>query len=174
MRRILLLTLVAGLCAGFLAGSGSPAVVTAGGATSITTRTDVELSVLSLINEARRDHGLRPLKASKALARAAAGHARSMARLGFFAHESADGTTAGERLRRAYSGSQVGETLLWRSPDVTPGEALRMWLQSAGHRRILLSGSFRDVGLSAVHATGAPGAFQGRDVTIVVADFGAP
>ena len=70
--------------------------------------------------------------------------------------------------------SQVGETLLWRSPDVTPVEALRMWLQSAGHRRILLSGSFRDIGLSAVHATGAPGAFQGRDVTIVVADFGAP
>ena len=97
----------------------------AGGTTSIATRTDVQLSVLSLINEARRDHGLRPLKASRALARAAAGHARSMARLGFFAHESADGTTAGERLRRAYGGAQVGETLLWRSPDVTPVEALR-------------------------------------------------
>jgi uncharacterized protein YkwD len=150
-------------------------MVRAGGATSIGTWTDVELSLLSLINEARRDHhGLRPLKPSRALARAAAGHARAMARLGFFAHESADGTAARARIRRAYDGSQVAETLLWRSPDVTPEAALRMWLQSPGHRRILLGGSFRDIGLSAVHATGAPGAFGGRDVTIVVADFGAP
>jgi uncharacterized protein YkwD len=57
-----------------------------------------------------------------------------MARLGFFAHESADGTTPGARIRRAYDGSQVGETLLWASPDVTPEQALQLWLQpSPGH-----------------------------------------
>lgn len=97
-----------------------------------------------------------------------------MARLGFFAHESANGTSPFERIRRHYRGSSVGETLLWRSPDVTPEEALALWLQSPPHRRVLLGSAFRVVGLAAVHVEGAPGDFNGLDVTIVVADFGAP
>jgi len=163
MRRALLLTVLL-LCCGAVVATGAAATV-------VTSRSATGTSIVSLINDARRAHRLKPLRVSQRLARAASGHARAMARLGFFAHESADGTSAATRIRRFYRGSTVGETLLWRSPDVTPREALRMWLASPPHRSILL-GSFRDVGLVAVHATAAPGAFGGRDVTIVVADFG--
>ena len=50
-----------------------------------------------------------------------------------------------------------------------------MWLKSPPHRRVLLGSAYRVVGLAAVHVEGAPEATStGLDVTIVVADFGAP
>jgi uncharacterized protein YkwD len=93
---------------------------------------------------------------------------------GFFAHESRDGTSPSTRIRRYYRGSTVGEALLWRSPGVSPDEAIELWLASPPHRKILLSTALRDAGIGAVHVTAAPGYYQGLDVTIVVADFGAP
>jgi uncharacterized protein YkwD len=135
-------------------------------------RDAVETPLVALINEVRADRGLRPLRSSRALARAAAGHASAMGRLGFFAHESPDGTSATERIRKRYRGTSFGETILWRSPDVTPEQALAMWMTSPPHRRVLLASSFRDIGVAAVHVEGAGGAFDGMDVTIVVADFG--
>jgi uncharacterized protein YkwD len=96
-----------------------------------------------------------------------------MARLGFFGHSSADGTTAAERIRRFYRGSAVGETLLWASPTLSARQALDSWLASPPHRSIILDGSYREVGLGAIHVAHAPGAFGGREVTILVADFGA-
>jgi hypothetical protein len=47
-----------------------------------------------------------------------------------------------------------------------------MWLDSAAHRKIMLTARWREVGLSAIHVTSAPGTFGGREVTIVTADFG--
>ncbi len=78
------------------------------------------------------------LRRSPALARAAADHARAMGQRGFFSHSSADGTSPGARIRRYYRGSAVGETILWRSPDVSAAEAISMWLKSPPHRVILL------------------------------------
>ncbi|MCC6223256.1 MAG: CAP domain-containing protein [Thermoleophilia bacterium] len=134
----------------------------------------LEPAVLAGINKARKARGLRPLRASGALARAATRHARSMAREGYFSHTSGDGTGPSARIRRFYGGSAVGETLLWRSPGVTAGQAVAMWLSSPAHRSILLAPGFTEVGLAAVRTAGAPGAFRGLDVTILVADFGAP
>jgi uncharacterized protein YkwD len=132
----------------------------------------IEAPLLARINAERRSHGLVPLRRSSALARAAAAHARAMGREGFFSHSSADGTSPGTRIRRYYRGTAVGETMLWRSPDATPAEALRMWLGSPSHRAILLNPDFREVGLGAVHAERSGAAFGGGEVTIVVADFG--
>ena len=137
----------------------------------------LEAPVLRLINRTRHAHGLAPLRLSASLARAAEAHASEMARNGFFAHESADGTSAADRILRYYRVSgyrrwTVGENLLWRSPDVSPGEALRMWLDSPPHRRVLLLASFSEIGLAAVHVGSAGGDYGGHAVTILVADFG--
>ena len=128
--------------------------------------------LLAKLNATRRAKGLAPLRRSPALARAAADHARAMGERGFFSHSSADGTSPGARIRRYYRGSAVGEAILWRSPDVSAAEAIRMWLESPPHRVILLQRSFRDVGFAAVHVENAGGAYGNRSVTIVVADFG--
>jgi uncharacterized protein YkwD len=98
-----------------------------------------------------------------------------MAQAGYFAHESADGTAFWKRLRSFYAPKSywsVGENLLWSSPDIDGQHALQLWLASPEHRRNLVNPSWREIGVSAVHATQAPGVYQGLDVTIVTTDFG--
>jgi uncharacterized protein YkwD len=133
----------------------------------------IEAPLLSKINATRRANGLRALRSSAGLARAAARHARAMGAQGFFSHSSSDGTSPATRIRRYYAGSTVGEVILWRSPGITATEALRMWLGSPSHRRLLLSSGFRDIGIAAVRVDRASGAYGGRPVTIVVADLGS-
>jgi uncharacterized protein YkwD len=131
-------------------------------------------SVLARMNNARAAHSLHMLRRSAGLARAAAAHARSMAKNGYFSHSSPSGISPAARIRRYYHGSLVGETLVWRSPILTADGAISAWLDSAPHRAILLGARFRFAGISAVHVPDASGAYGGRAVTIIVADFGAP
>ena len=137
----------------------------------------LESGVLAEVNSYRRSHGLVPLRLSSRLTAAAGAHSRAMATKGFFAHESADGTAFWKRVQRYYPSRRfrtwsVGETLLWSSPGVDAAGALRMWVNSPPHRRVLLNGRWREVGLSAVHVKVAPGVFNGLEVTVVTADFG--
>jgi len=169
--RLVLALAVAALCA--LAALPSAQAAPASPAAAVVAADTLEDAVLARINSTRRSKGLKPLREAKGLDRAATVHARSMLREGFFSHTSPDGTSASARIRRFYGGSAVSETILWRSPDCTAGEALQMWLTSPPHRAILLSSGLRDIGLAAVHGT-ASGVYGGRSVTIVVADFGAP
>ena len=46
------------------------------------------------------------------------------------------------------------------------------WLNSSAHRDILLDRSWCELGVSALHDSSAPGDFEGREATIVTADFG--
>lgn len=134
----------------------------------------LERSLLERINAARRAGGLRILRSSSGLRRAAAAQARWLARSGSFTHSSADGVSPDRRIRRYYRGRLVGETLLWGSPSVGAAEALARWLASPSHRSVLLDGRFREIGVGAVSVQDAPGAYGGLDVTVVVADLGAP
>ena len=138
----------------------------------------LEPRLIERINALRRSRGLHLLRISTQLRRAAAFHSASMGRRGFFSHTSADGTSSTRRIRRFYPSAgysywTVGETLLWSRRRVTPRRALRTWLNSPGHRSVLLSGRWRRVGLAAIRVRNAGGAFGGQDVTIITADFGA-
>ena len=137
----------------------------------------LESGVLVEINAFRRSHGLVPLRVSASLASAARQHSQSMATAGYFSHDSADGSSFWRRVQRFYSSRKfgywsVGENLLWSSPDVAADGALQMWLDSPPHRENLLNPRWREIGISAVHTSAAPGTFHGLDVTIVTADFG--
>jgi uncharacterized protein YkwD len=150
------------------------------GATSqapTTAMASLERGVLANINSYRRAHGLGPLRLSARLTAAARFHSSEMAQRGFFSHDSASGGSFDRRIVRYYpvKGSRywsVGENLLWSSPNVDATAALTMWVNSPEHNKILLTGRWREVGLSAVHVTSAPGTYGGREVTIVTADFG--
>jgi len=144
---------------------------------NLTANNALERGVLGEMNALRKRHGLRPLRLSSRLSAAANAHSLSMARNGFFAHESADGSAFWRRVERFYGSKgypywSVGENLLWSSPDVDPAGALKMWMDSPPHRKNLLTARWREVGLSAVHVQVAPGIFNGLEVTIVTADFG--
>ena len=62
---------------------------------------------------------------------------------------------------------------MWASPDLSSSSALSLWMGSAPHRANLVSRRWREIGLSAVHVTAAPGVFGGQAVTIVTANFGS-
>jgi uncharacterized protein YkwD len=130
----------------------------------------LESSVLQKLNAIRARHGLVPLRA------AAAQHSREMAADGYFQHESADGTAFFKRIAQWYSSKgygywAVGENLLWSSPSVDSNRALTMWMHSPEHRANILNASWREIGVSAVHAT-AGGSYGNQPVTIITTDFG--
>ena len=138
----------------------------------------LEAQVLADVNATRRQRGLKALRFSSSLARAADFHSRDMARRGYFSHESANGAAFWRRVQRFYPSAgyrswAVGENLVWASPELTAPSALSMWMGSPPHRANLLSRQWREIGLSAVHSTSAPGVFGGHPVTIVTANFGA-
>jgi uncharacterized protein YkwD len=135
----------------------------------------LESGLLARVNSVRRSHGLRALKPSKALSAAASRHTRQMLREGVFQHDSREAFW--KRIERFYDSSgysswEVGENLAQGSPELDAVATVRMWLASPSHRVNLLSHSWREVGLGAVHVASAGGAFGNAPVTVVTADFG--
>jgi uncharacterized protein YkwD len=171
MVRGIALTLVT-LAAALLASSAVAAPAKpAGGLSSL------ESGVLIQLNQLRAKHGLAALRISPKLTAAAREHSQQMAADGYFAHESADGSAFWKRLKTYYASSpwqywSVGENLLWSSPDVSPSQAIKLWLDSPEHRKNMLTGRWREIGVSAIHVPAAPGVYNGLDVTIVTTDFG--
>jgi uncharacterized protein YkwD len=137
----------------------------------------LEQGVLADLNGLRKEHGLAPLRVSTSLSAAARQHSSEMAARGYFSHSSANGSSFDKRISRYYPMGRsrfwsVGENLLWSSPDVDAGGALEMWWNSPEHRKNMLTGRWREIGISAVHVAAAPGTYGGREVTIVTTDFG--
>ena len=137
----------------------------------------LESQLLGQINTLRARHGLRRLRLSPGLTAAAAQHSASMAQKGYFAHESADGGSFFKRIAyyytyRGYARWSAGENILYSTPDIDSGAALRLWMNSPEHRANLLSRSWREIGLGAFHSSNAPGVYNGDAVTVVTADFG--
>jgi uncharacterized protein YkwD len=139
--------------------------------------TALEAGVLAQLNRIRVAHHLLPLRFSVRLEQAADQHSREMGDDGYFAHSSLDGTAYSTRIADWYPDAgyrhwAVGENLLWSSPNVTADETLRLWMRSPEHRANILTPTWRDIGIAAVHVDAAPGDFGGHDVTIITADFG--
>ena len=173
---------IAALVALALTLSASVGVAAAAPTASADTRTvtavdSLEAQVLAQLNAIRRKHGLVPLKISRPLTAAADAHSTAMGTHGFFAHDSRDGSEFWKRLKRfygpaGYSQWSVGENLLWSSGRLDAAEALRLWMNSPGHRKNILTARWREIGLSAVGVRAAPGVYGGRDVVIITTDFG--
>jgi uncharacterized protein YkwD len=170
LRRIVLLAALTVL-AGPATGSARPqgAVSPSG---------SVQAALVRQMNALRATHGLSLLRLSPALNAAAAVHSTQMARMGYFSHNSANGQSFSQRVAsyyppRGYRSWTVGENLVYGSPDLGAARALRLWLSSPPHRANLLNPHWHELGLSAVHATSAPGVYGGSPATIVTADFGA-
>jgi uncharacterized protein YkwD len=137
----------------------------------------LESSVLVDINAFRAQHGLARLRLNTQLSSAAQAHTQEMARDGYFAHESADGSVFWKRVQTYYRSTpwhywSVGENLLWSSPGVDGKGALKLWLASPEHRANLMNPHWREIGVAAVHEVRAPGVYRGLAVTIVTTDFG--
>ena len=154
-----------------------PAVGAAADAPRMTPADRLESAVLDELNLVRLEHGLRELSLSAQLTEAAETHSREMLAAGFFAHESRDGTSFARRIRGFYKPSaarrwKVGENLIWRARRLTARRAVAAWMASPGHRENLLAPEFREVGIAALRARGAPGVYGRRRVVVLTVDFG--
>jgi uncharacterized protein YkwD len=139
--------------------------------------TGLDGEILARMNAIRAERGLVRLAPSSALATAAEDHSTQMAVIGRFQHQSVDGSPFWQRIEHFYPAAgfsrwAVGEMLFWSSPRASVTSTVGDWLASSPHRKVLLDPKWREVGIAALYAPGAPGDFHGRAVTIVTADFG--
>ena len=146
-------------------------------ATTTSVATQMQRLVVAEINVVRRSHGRGRLTLSNQLTRAGQEHARELAIAGYFSHDWSDGTPFGSWIRRFYpvAGARswsAAENLEWSAQEVTPAQAVELWLASPAHRRILLDTRWRQVGLGVIRANGAGGIYGGQSVVIMAAEFG--
>lgn len=104
-------------------------------------------SILHAMNSVRARHHLPALHASRALTRAASAHSSDMARSGSMSH----GAFA-QRIGHYVSSRMVGENLAWSS-RCSSRTIVRMWMNSAPHRHIMLSRGFRRAGVGISRAS---------------------
>lgn len=122
-------------------------------------------AVVCEINELRTERGLARVSPDRRLERAGEAYARDMVRRGFFSHVSPEGAGSVDRLRGTgyITGAvawRVGEVLAWgRAARSTPAATVDAWMHSPPHRRVLLNGRYRDIGVGVAPGTpfGGPG-----------------
>jgi uncharacterized protein YkwD len=119
-----------------------------------------ENTMLRLVNHARTSRGLHAVRSYEALHKAARAHAGDMLRRDYFAHSSLSGLTVSTRARRAgycvngWSSWSVGEVIAWGSgARGTPQAIFKAWMRSSGHRKVILTKRWRDVGIGCSRGT---------------------
>lgn len=109
--------------------------------------TDLEVTVLRLVNEQRYRHGRRPLKTSPRLRMAAQAHAKDMMERNYFAHNTKRGSPWHVRIKRVAGRTfaAIGENIAYGQDDAA--EVVAAWMASPEHRKNILSKDFTHMGL---------------------------
>jgi uncharacterized protein YkwD len=120
-----------------------------------------EDQMLSKINSYRAQHGLPRVRKSKSLTRSAERYSWKQLRNGYFGHSS--------RIQASSKYRRLGEILAWsQGTSARVSSTFRMWLNSAGHKAVIVDRNFRYVG-----AGRASGRFKGGKATIWTVQFGS-
>jgi uncharacterized protein YkwD len=113
------------------------------------------------LNQVRRANGLAQLRASESLHRSSTRYAKHMIGAEYFGHAS--------HIAASSAFGRVGETLELHSGwHADASQTIDEWMNSPAHRAVLLSPSFRYVGMGIAH-----GRLGSRLVTVWVAHVGA-
>jgi uncharacterized protein YkwD len=137
--------------------------------------TTAERAALCLINGQRRTRGLKPLRLNRALSAAARQHSRDMVQRHYFSHTTPDGSGPVQRVgRTGYlapgRGWELGEDLAWGvGSRGSPQGIVSAWMHSPGHRKIILTPSYREVGIGLDWGAPTPMSLPAATYT---ADFG--
>lgn len=124
--------------------------------------------LVDLANKDREEKGLKTLVVNPTLVQVAQAKADDMAKKGYFAHTSPEGTGPWHWFRTVgYDYAHAGENLAVNFSD--SGDVERAWMESALHRDNILSEKYTEIGIAI-----AEGEYEGRPTTFVVQVFGAP
>jgi len=129
------------------------AVATVKVGTAHAATTPARTLLLDRINTVRVAHGLRRVYPSTQLRGAAKSHSLDMLRRNYFAHTSPTGSTLYDRIvGSGFVNGYTwlgGETLAWGTGTLAGARAtVHAWMLSPEHRAILLSSTYRWVGIS--------------------------
>jgi uncharacterized protein YkwD len=120
-----------------------------------------EDQMVAKINSYRSQHGLPRVRKSKSLTRTAERYSWKQLNGGFFGHSS--------RIQASSKYRRLGEILAYMGGTrAQVSGAFRMWLNSGGHRAVIMDRGFRYVG-----AGRASGRFRGSGATIWTVQFGS-
>jgi uncharacterized protein YkwD len=102
-----------------------------------------------IINQYRRDKGLKPLKLNAELTEAAKNHSRDLAKWDRISHYGSDGSNPWDRVKRTgYKARLAAENVGTGQVDFT--EVFRGWQESPGHNKNLLLGDAQEMGIALV------------------------
>ncbi|MER5433482.1 CAP domain-containing protein [Streptomyces sp. NPDC002588] len=102
--------------------------------------------VVALVNSERSKAGCSPVTLNAKLSKAAQEHSTDMAAHKTMSHTGSDGSDPGERITRAgYDWSAYGENVAYGYS--TPEQVMAGWMASPGHKRNILTCSFKDIGV---------------------------
>ena len=130
-------------------------------------RTEIEYAVHERVNDRRTDHEVGTVGFDDDLREVARYHSRDMAEEGYFAHESPDGKTLGDRYRQFDYDCRVptddgryatgGENLYMiefptgaYDEEEIAEEAVEGWMNSEGHRENMLADHWENQGIGVV------------------------
>ncbi|MDI2131790.1 CAP domain-containing protein [Yinghuangia seranimata] len=135
--------------------SATPRKPPAAPGTPTGTAADYARQVVDLVNVQRANNGCAPLTANTKLQTAAQGHSDDMVARNYFAHNSPEGSSAGDRINATgYQWSTWGENIAMGQR--TPAEVMDAWMNSPGHRANILNCSFTEIGVGVNLASGSP------------------
>jgi uncharacterized protein YkwD len=118
---------------------------------------ELELEVQKLVNEERVNHGLKQLTWNDDLAVVARSHSEDMIKRNFFQHKNPDGLDYQDRLEKEdiYYFNKTGENLYSLITQVNQSivveKAVEGWMNSIGHREIILDEDFNEAGVGIVN-----------------------
>jgi uncharacterized protein YkwD len=137
---------------------------------------NVRTAIRCLVNTARVDRGLRPLRPSARLNLAADRYAADMVARGFFAHVTPEGRSIVDRVRdTGYLGGssdwELGEDIGWGTSTLSTAESIvQAWMNSPPHRRVILGRDFREAGVGVAQGVPVPGQADGATFVLDVGD----
>lgn len=153
---VVLFAVSLGLAALALAAAASPASARCQNQSAdprtVTHKTAAKATIC-LVNEKRRDHGLRRLTPQRELARAARGHTKAMQSKNCFDHVCPGEPSLNGRLERANyipcgCSWGTGEAIAWgRGENGDPKSVVKAWMNSDYHRSLILTRSFEHIGV---------------------------
>jgi uncharacterized protein YkwD len=127
---------------------------------AVATASSAQQRMLDRVNAIRAKHGLKPFRAASSLASSAKRYSGTMMSRDYFGHSS--------RIHASRRYRSLGEIIeMHRGKRARVGHALRLWMNSSGHRSVILSSHFRFAGAGFTR-----GRFRGRPATIWVMHFG--
>jgi uncharacterized protein YkwD len=123
---------------------------------SIDEATTIERRAFEKTNQARVENGMEPFVWDADLCRMAREHSESMARQGYFAHETLEGLQLKDRARATGIPQfrVIGENIAYNKGYEDPGGfAVQRWMISPGHRANILYPSFQASAIGSYVAT---------------------